>query len=137
MVHDPTSNIPDGLVEFKNPYAARGMTIDEAVSNIKNFCLCRNKCTQQIQLKTNHDYYFQMQCIMYCTNREWCDLVVMTKTIHIERITFNKDLWTATLQKLKPFYFTAVLPELASPRQPVREPSEWLQQEWTDMYDTL
>jgi len=25
MVHDPTSNDPDGLVDFKNPYAARNM----------------------------------------------------------------------------------------------------------------
>jgi len=61
----------------------------------------------------------------------------MTKTIHIERITVNKDHWTATLQKLKTFYFIVLLPELASPRQPVREPSEWLQQEQTDIYDTL
>jgi len=62
----------------------------------------------------------------------------MAKTIHSHRKDYiNKDHWTATLQKVKLFYFTAVLPELASPQQPVREPSEWLQQEWTEMYDTL
>jgi len=35
MVYDPTSNPPDGLVEFKDPYTTRNMTIDEAVCNIK------------------------------------------------------------------------------------------------------
>ena len=37
MVHDPTSNPPDGLVEFKNPYSARNMTLDEAVCKLKKF----------------------------------------------------------------------------------------------------
>jgi len=137
MVHDPTSDPPDGLVELKNPYSARNMTLDEAVRKLKNFCLHRNKTTQQLQLKENHDYYYQMQCTMYCTNREWCDFVIMAKTVHIERIAFNKDLWKTTLQKLKTFYFTAVLPQLAAPRELVREPSDWLQQEWTDKYETL
>jgi len=35
MVHDPTSNPPDGLVEFRNPYSARKMTLDEAVCKQK------------------------------------------------------------------------------------------------------
>ena len=32
LVHDPTSDPPDGLVEFKNPYTARNITLDEAVT---------------------------------------------------------------------------------------------------------
>ena len=38
LVHVPTSD-PDGLVEFKNPYTARNMTLDEAVSTVKVFVL--------------------------------------------------------------------------------------------------
>ena len=37
LVHDPTSHPPDGLVEFKNPYTAKEMTLDEAVSKVKVF----------------------------------------------------------------------------------------------------
>ena len=136
LVHDPASDPPNGLVEFKNPYTARNMTLDEAVSKLKNFCLCYSS-TQELQLKENHDYYYQMQCAMYCTNREWCDFVVMTKTIHIQRVKFNKEFWSTILPKLKMFYFTAVLPQLASPRATVREPSEWLQQQWKDRYELL
>ena len=136
LVHDPASDPPDGLVEFKNPYSARDMTIDEAVRKVKNFCLCYSS-DQKLQLKDNHEYYYQIQCAMYCTNRKWCDFVVMTKTIHVQRITFSDKFWSTVLPKLKTFYFTAVLPQLASPRAIPREPSEWLQQEWQDQYTTL
>ena len=136
LVHDPTSDPPDGLVEFKNPYTARNMTLDEAVSTVKSFCLCYGS-TQELRLKDKHDYYYQMQCAMYCTNRKWCDFVVLTKTVHIERIKFNEEFWSTILLKLKTFYFTAVLPQLASPRAIVREPSEWLRQEWEHRYVAL
>ena len=136
LVHDPTSDPLDGLVEFKNPYTARNMTLDEAVTNQKSFCLCHGS-TQELQLKAKHDYYYQMQCAMYCTNCKWCDFVVMTKTIHIQRIKFNEEFWGTVLPKLKTFYFTAILPQLASPRPTVREPSQWSTQAWEQRYETF
>ena len=54
LVHDPTSDPPDRLVEFKNPHTVRNMTLDETVT--------------KLQLKAKHGYYYQMQCAMYCTN---------------------------------------------------------------------
>ena len=66
------------------------MTLDKAVSKVKSFCLSYSD-TQELQLKDKHDYYYQMQCAMYCTNRKWRDFVVMTKTIHIERIKFSQE----------------------------------------------
>ena len=101
LVHNPASDPPDGLVEFKNPYSARDMTIDEAVRKVENFCPCSD---QKLQLKDNHEYYYQIQCAMYCTNRKWCDFVVMTKTIHVQRITFSDKFWSTVLPKLKTFY---------------------------------
>ena len=97
------------------------MTLDEAVTKQKSFCLCHGS-TQELQLKAKHDYYYQIQ---YCTNRKWCDFVVMTKTIHIQKIKINEEFWGTVLPKLKSFYFTAILPPLASPRPTIREPSEW------------
>ena len=61
----------------------------------------------------------------------------MTKNIYIQRVTFSEEYWSAVLSKLKTFYFTAMLLQLASPRAIPREPSEWLQQEWQDKYQTL
>ena len=56
LVHNPTSDPPDGFVEFKNPYASRNITLDEAVSKVKSFCLCYSN-TQELQLKDKHDYH--------------------------------------------------------------------------------
>ena len=39
-----------------------------------------------LQLKRGHDFYYQMQYAMYYTDRQWCDLVVLTKSLHVERI---------------------------------------------------
>ena len=78
-------------------------------------------------LKQNHDYHFQLQCQMYCDEKEWCDFVVSTENdLHIERVFRDQKWWEEQLSKLKSFYFDALLPELASPRHRkggIREPT--------------
>ena len=71
---------------------------------------------------------------MYCTKRSWCDLVVLTKTVHIERIQADPNFSSNIVPKLKDFYFTAVLPELASQQSKIREPEEWVTDEWKETY---
>lgn len=114
-VYDPKATPSDGLAEFKNPFSARNMKLSEACEK-KTFCL--QKVTQDsYKLKDNHDYYFQMQCQMYCDNKEWCDFVVNTEQdLHIERVCRNRQWWEKQLIKLKSFYFDSLLPELACPR---------------------
>ena len=65
---------------------------------------------------------------MFCTERLWCDFVVCTtKDIHIERVQYDKQFWEKTPTKLRTFYFTSILPELAAPLNGnVREPEQWL-----------
>ena len=70
----------------------------------------------QTTAEKNHDYFYQIQCTMFCTQQKWCDLVVRTQDIHIERITYDNKFWTTVMPKLKLFYFTAVLPELSFPQ---------------------
>ena len=90
-VHDPNYSPSNGLVEFKNPYASRNMTIDEACKS-KSFCL--QKIENTYQLKRRHDYYFQVQCQLYCDNKQWCDFVVRTeKDMFTERILFDANWW--------------------------------------------
>ena len=47
------------LVEIKCPYAARDMTVEEAVSNVKSFCL--SKEGDELTLRHTHKYYYQVQ----------------------------------------------------------------------------
>ena len=115
-VHDPSdSEHPQGLVEMKNPYSVRDKTLAEAVT-ASGFCLERKK-DNMYKLKARHDYYFQIQCQLYCTDRNWCDFVLRTnKAIHVERIYRDSIWWQQQLKKLRKFFFTALLPELACPR---------------------
>ena len=68
LVYDPQAKPPQGLVELKNPYSVRDKTLKEAAANVKTFCLMINK-EGKLQLKKGHDYYYQIQCAMFCTNR--------------------------------------------------------------------
>ena len=85
QVFDPSSSPPDGLIELKNRSTAKDMTITEACEKIKRFCI---KSRQgQNALDTNHDYFYQVQCQLYCTQTTWCNFVIRTnKDLYIERI---------------------------------------------------
>ena len=123
----PSTSDIFGLVEYKNPYSVRDKSIDEAC-RCKNFCLQKKENNDEIQytLKKRHDYYYQVQCQMYCNEREWCDFVLCTENdIHVERIYRNTKWWDEQLPILKSFYFRALLPELSCPRYgkgTIREP---------------
>lgn len=65
-VHDPTATPPWG---YKNPHSARDLTISEACQRSKSFCLEKTE-NNTLKLKSRHDYYYQVQCQMYCTDTE-------------------------------------------------------------------
>lgn len=86
LVEDPQHSPSKGIVEFKNPYAARDMTIHDAVTKLKNFCLKQDQ-DGLISLRPSHSYFYQIQATMLCTKRKWCDFVLCTKEdMHVERI---------------------------------------------------
>ena len=64
LVTDPAENLPQGIVEFKNPYSVRDNTIQEATSSKKGFCL--NSMTQQVKyhlkLTMNITTRYSVQC---------------------------------------------------------------------------
>ena len=127
-VYDPGTSPSCGLAEYKNPYSARQMTIEEACTRVTSFCLESKEIEgmKNYKLKRRHDYYFQVQCQLYCDDKEWCDFVLRTdKDIHVERIQRDREWWEDQMPKLKKFYFDAMLPELACPRYRhggIREP---------------
>lgn len=96
---------PDGIVddnivlEVKCPYSARERVINDITVPylvMGNDGLC---------LRDNHDYYYQVQGQLLCTDREYSDFVVYTqvdmKTIRIKR---NDIFISAMTNKLTDFY---------------------------------
>ena len=127
LVEDPSdTSHQSGLVEIKNPYSFRDKGLHEACK-ASSFCLEVDKDTQ-LHLKHRHNFYFQVQCQLYCSDKEWCDFVVRTDVdMHIERIHRDRKWWGPQLGKLRIFYFTSLLPELACPQfrcGGIREPTK-------------
>ena len=129
LVSDPCGDDTSehlGLVEIKTPFSSRSQTLIEATKK-STFCLEKDDdTTTGFRLKPRHDYYYQVQTLLYCTSRHWCDFVVRTdKEIFVQRILQDPSWVAANLQKLSKFYFSALLPELACPRHHkggIREP---------------
>ena len=128
FVEDSQYSPQEGIVDFKNTYAAKDLTINEAVRTLKDFCLQQDK-DGLISLCQNHKYFYQVQATMLCTKRDWCDFIVCTsQDMHIERV-LRTNLMDKVLPNLKSFYFSAILPELACPSYQqggIREPQDWL-----------
>ena len=141
IITDPAAPDPAGIVEFKNPYKYREMSLRDAACGAKDFCLTES--TSSLRLKHSHQYYYQIQAAMFCTRVKWCDFVVRTTVdLHVERIAWDPQFWMSVLPKLHNFYFTAILPELALPRMHtggIREPKEWLTnpEAWKQQTTTL
>ena len=122
LVQDPTNpSHPQGLVEIKNPYSTRNKSLEGACETTSNFCpesQAQEDGKVTYKLKARHDYYYQMQCQMYCTGRNWCNFVLRTnKELHVQCIYRDMRWWDGQLPRLQSFYFDALLPELACPRQ--------------------
>ncbi len=114
FVYDPDDTYPHGIIEIKNPYRDRENSLADACSS-SGFCL--EKKNDTLKLKVRHAYYFQIQCQLYCTDRNWCDFVIRTnKDIYVERVQRNPEWWQQHLRTAKVFYFSSLLAELACPR---------------------
>ena len=73
-----------GLIEIKCPFSMREKTIAEACLTA-TFCLETKQ--SKYKLKHRHDYYYQIQCQLYCVDCGWCDLAVKTeRDVHIELV---------------------------------------------------
>ncbi|CAG2243766.1 unnamed protein product [Mytilus edulis] len=127
-----TENNAKGLIEIKNLVHDKNINLTQASMSVKNFCL--ENISNNLKLKTNHNYYFQCQGLLNVCNLPWIDFVVRTLNpydIHIERIYKDTVLWqTKMIPKLTAFYHNALLPELVSPRYNkypgIREPGIWV-----------
>ena len=120
-----------GLIEIKNLVHSKPINLYQAAKS-SSFCLINKNGV--LHLKQNHNYYHQCQGLLNVCGFEWIDFVVRTLNPYqmiIHRIYRDEELWNNTmLPKLKAFYFTCLLPEIASPREGkcpgIREPGVWV-----------
>ncbi|XP_060598342.1 uncharacterized protein LOC132752084 [Ruditapes philippinarum] len=107
-----------GLLEIKNLLQTNTYMIKQAIGKVPTFCL--QQSNNKVQLKREHEYYFQIQGQLNIFEIEWCDFVIRRTNpydLYIERIKRDKNLWTwKMVPKLKCFYMKFILPELSLPR---------------------
>lgn len=100
----------EGCVEVKCPYSVRDSPVSDIASH-KNSSLA--SINGKLQLKRDHDHYFQVQTQMYVTEYAYADYVVWTNQgLFVERVTFDIDLIDRVVTKVKDFFKFNVLPEL-------------------------
>ncbi|KAK3106389.1 hypothetical protein FSP39_018991 [Pinctada imbricata] len=106
----------EGILEIKCPSSDKwkNATPEDCALDDTFFCKMSD---DNIMLKKNHNYYYQVQGQLAISGRKYCDFVVWTlKGFSVQRIKFDENFWSNMLCKLNKFYLHAVLPELYSSR---------------------
>ena len=105
----------NGIVEIKCPYKWRNRTPEECASEHD---FCSKVLNGKLELKSNHNYMYQVMGQMAVLDVHWVDFVVWTKKgISVQRICFDEEFWQQNmLHKLKVFYSANFLAELFSHR---------------------
>lgn len=76
-------------------------------------CLKAHEGTYYLDKK--HEYFFQVQLQMFCTDRKYCDFVVWSKhTIHINRVYIDEQFLKENLLRAALFHANVITPELLS-----------------------
>ena len=116
VVTDENSKVV-GVIEIKCPFSARNKpSIIEACEASTFYCSLNS--SNEVHLKRNHNYFYQVQGQMAVLNVEWCDFIVWTPSwIFIERVAFDNKFWEEQcLPKLSSTYIHVLAPELVYPR---------------------
>lgn len=107
----PDGRLDDAILEIKCPYTGR----DEKISPGPNFLFLeeRNGCTS---LKRNHNYFYQCQGQMSCTEIHKCFFIVYTNVdIFIEEIHYDQAFFDQSMfPLLNDFYDTHYKPFIVS-----------------------
>jgi hypothetical protein len=89
----------DTVIEVKCPYSAREQIISPSTIPYLEYL------DGTLQLKQNHDYYYQIQGQMFCTQRFICNLVVYTKEdLKVIIVKYDNQFVLNMLEKLSKFY---------------------------------
>lgn len=114
LVTDFSCEPSAGLLEVKYISSLHGK-LDEGLSKA-GFCLARDG-SNSLRLKQSHNYYYQVQGQMACTNRTWCDFACMSAAgdLHVERIYYDAIFWESCKHKLTTFFRQHLAMEIVCP----------------------
>ncbi|XP_022172699.1 uncharacterized protein LOC111035404 isoform X1 [Myzus persicae] len=130
----------DSIIEIKCPFSAiTEVNMLEAVKSGKvSFCQIDDK--KCVTLKTNHDYYYQIQTQLHVTNRTKCYFFIFTDNWSYNIvILYDVNFWNTKIKlQLDLFYNECLLPELISPLfgkrllvSDIRDPVRILREQYT------
>ncbi len=125
MANDCSQSNEDcrGCIEVKCPFILRTVKPEHVVTHLtkkqlQSFC-CAIDNNNNMHLKENHSYYYQVQLQMGVTGCKWCDFVIWTPHgLHVERIYFNNAFWNDIATKLIQFHGRMLIPEYFEMRVP-------------------
>ncbi|XP_039298924.1 uncharacterized protein LOC120354905 [Nilaparvata lugens] len=118
-----------GIVEVKCPQTIKDLLPREA-AKLKILKFCKIEDTN-IELNTNHNYYYQIQGQLHITKRQYCLFCIWSpKGTEVVTVYKDEQFWSSKiLEQVKKFYMDCVLPELVDPRHtlsmPIRNP-DWI-----------
>lgn len=80
-----------GLLEIKCPGGKKTTTLQVALAS-KNFILCKDS-KNEVQVKKNHAFFYQIQGQLLVSGMLWCDLVIYFKTneLFLKRIAIDQE----------------------------------------------
>ena len=95
LVYDPHNKVPFGLCEFKCP-------------NVKSYIDCQylELCGDDLVLKKQHPYHWQVQGQLLITGMQWCDFVTYAQDdMLVERICRDEEIMAQIRVKADYFFF--------------------------------
>jgi len=117
-----------GLLEIKSLKIFHDNTIDQVVNDTDRVLVSKDTLNRQCFVKTDnkcilkksHDYYYQIQCQLLVTEREFCDFVLYAKDgpISVQRIYRDQQLICDILLRLSALWKRVIAPEIIEMRVP-------------------
>lgn len=105
----PDGVVGDVILEVKCPYSARSSSISDMCKTGKSYLQHHE---QVYYLRTDHDYYHQIQGQMYLSGKEVCHFVVWSPTETVILPIAKDPTWETNLSILAAFFDTMLLPRL-------------------------
>ena len=100
-----------GIVEIKCPYCARDSTVNEYATTEQRACVTMEG--EEIRLKKDHEYMYQVQTQLNVCDKEYADFVLWTQAdIQTQRIESDPTMWAEMVAASGEFFKKAILPEL-------------------------
>ena len=102
-----------GVLKIKCPYSCKNKGLKE-VSEEKSWFFLRVTEAGHLELKDNHQYFYQVQLQMKLCNASYCDFVVWSKNqgILVQRLFPAAEFINRVLQQVENFIKRGILPEL-------------------------